>query len=156
MKTFLEYLKEASESELEPKFENMRLFHGSNVEFDVFDFDRFGQTDCGTMGPGFYLTGSEEEAQRYAENAVRYRQSGEPHVLVFNVNVKKPLELDSNNVSAWEDAMRALGIEAGKIHENAAALMDLGYDSTIVLDSTGAPMVREIVLYKPGLAKREA
>lgn len=154
MKTFLEYLKEASETE--PKFGNMRLFHGSNVEFDVFDFDRFGQTDCGTMGPGFYLTGNEEEAQRYAENAVRYRQSGEPHVLVFNVNVKKPLELDSNNVSAWQDAMQSLGIEPGKIHENAAALMDMGYDSTIVLDRTGLPMVREIVLYKPGLAVREA
>lgn len=154
MKTFLEYLKEASESE--PKFGNMRLFHGSNVEFDVFDFERFGQTDCGTMGPGFYLTGSEEEAQRYAENAVRYRKTGEPHVLVFNVNVNKPLELDSNNVSAWEDAMRALGIEAGKIHENAAALIARGYDSTIVLDRSGLPMVREIVLYKPGLAVREA
>jgi hypothetical protein len=154
MKTFLEYFREASEAE--PKFGNMRLFHGSNVEFDVFDFERFGQTDCGTMGPGFYLTGSEEEAQRYAENAVRYRKTGEPHVLVFNVNVAKPLELDSNNVSAWEDAMHALGIEAGKIHENAAALIGLGYDSTIVLDRSGLPMVREIVLYKPGLAKREA
>lgn len=154
MKTFLEYLKEASEAE--PKFGNMRLFHGSNVEFDVFDFEHFGQTDCGTMGPGFYLTGSEEDAQRYAENAVRYRQSGEPHVLVFNVSVKKPLELDSNNVSAWEDAMRELGIEPGKIHENAAALIAQGYDSTIVLDRSGLPMVREIVLYKPGLAVREA
>lgn len=154
MKTFLEYLKDTSEAE--PKFGNMRLFHGSNVEFDVFDFERFGQTDCGTMGPGFYLTGNEEEAQRYAENAVRYRQSGEPHVLVFNVSVKKPLELDSNNVSAWEDAMRGLDIEPGEIHENAAELISRGYDSTIVLDRSGLPMVREIVLYKPGLAVREA
>ncbi|AYN55755.1 hypothetical protein [Dickeya phage Kamild] len=48
MKTFLEYFREASESD--PKFGNMRLFHGTNVEFDVFDFERFGQTDCGTDG----------------------------------------------------------------------------------------------------------
>lgn len=152
MKTFLQFFREASE----PKFGNMKLYHGSNVEFDVFDFKRFGQTDCGTMGPGFYLTGSEEEAQRYAENAVRYRQSGEAHVMCFNVNVSNPLELDSNNVSAWEDAMRSLGIEPGKIHENALELIAQGYDSTIVLDRAGLPMVREIVLYKPGLAVREA
>lgn len=152
MKTFLEYFREA----VEPKFGDMKLFHGSNVEFDVFDFKRFGQTDCGTMGPGFYLTGSEEEAQRYAENAVRYRKTGEPYVMTFNVNVSNPLVLDSNNVSAWEDAMRYLGIEPGKIHANAEELIKRGYDSTIVLDSTGLPMVREIVLYKPGLAAREA
>ncbi|WPJ48968.1 hypothetical protein RCIP0012_00186 [Klebsiella phage RCIP0012] len=150
MKTFLDFLRE----ETKPEFRNLELFHGSNVEFDVFDFEKFGQTDSGTMGAGFYLTGDKDEAQRYAENAVRYRNSGVPCVMTFNVSVRSPLTLDSNNVSAWEDRMRELGIPADKLHANAAELIKRGYDSAMVLDMVNLPMVREIVLYKPGLAKR--
>lgn len=150
MKTFLDFLCE----ETKPQFNNLELFHGSNVEFDVFDFEKFGQTDSGTMGAGFYLTGDKEEALRYAENAVRYRNSGSPHVMTFNVNVRSPLILDSNNVSAWENRMRELGISPDRLHANAKELMKRGYDSAMVLDMVNLPIVREIVLYKPGLAKR--
>lgn len=150
MKTFLDFLRE----ETKPQFNNLELFHGSNVEFDVFDFEKIGQTDSGTMGAGFYLTGNKEEALRYAENAVRYRNSGTPHVMTFNVNVRSPLILDSNNVSAWEDRMRELGIPPDKLHANAKELMNRGYDSAMILDMVNLPIVREIVLYKPGLAKR--
>lgn len=152
MKTFLQYLQESEH----PVFGNLLLYHGSNCEFDEFDFKRFGQTDCGTLGPGFYLTGIEEDAQRYADNAVRYRQEGEPHVMQFRVSLKNPIVLDSNNASAWEDRMREIGIEPGKVHDNAKELMAQGYDSVIIIDPTALPMVREVVLYKPGLAKREA
>lgn len=148
MKTFLEYYKES----LLPDFSNLELYHGSNVEFDVFDFERFGQTDSGTMGPGFYLTGKPEEALRYAENAVRYRKEGEPHVLIFEVKAKKPLILDSNNVSVWEDKMRELNIEPDSIHNNARTLMDMGYDSVVCMDGT---TVHEMVVYAPGLAVRK-
>lgn len=147
MKTFLEFYY----GEKTPNFKGVTLYHGSNVEFDVFDFDKFGQTDCGTMGPGFYLTGKPEDALRYAENAVRYRQSGSPLVLVFDVTAGQTLTLSSNNASTWEDKMRALGIPPGTIHENAKELMNKGYDSIAVMEGN---IIHEMLLMKPGMAVR--
>lgn len=152
MKTFLQHFRES----VQPTFGDLLLYHGSNVEFDEFDFAKFGQTDSGTMGAGFYLTGLEDEARRYAENCVRYRKEGEPCVMSFRVNLKKPVVLDSNNASAWEDKMRELGIEPGSVYENAATLKAQGYDSVVIVDPALTPMIREVVVYKPGLAKREA
>ncbi|AUG88162.1 hypothetical protein [Salmonella phage SS9] len=149
MKTFLEFYRESTL----PDFTDIVLYHGSNVEFDVFDFEKFGQTDSGTMGAGFYLTGDPEKAQIYAENAARYRQSGEPVVMAFRVKAKKTLVIDSNNVSVWENKMRELGIEPGKIHDNVKELINKGFDS---IASMSANNVEEMVVFKPGLAKREA
>lgn len=147
MKTFLEFFYH----DAVPDMTNLELYHGSNVVFDEFDFKKFGQTDSGTMGPGFYLTGKPEVALQYAENATRYRQFGEPHVLVFRVNPRRTLVLHSNNVSVWEDKMRELDIPPGTVHENARALMGMGYDSVVSLDDT---MIVEMVLYKSGIAVR--
>lgn len=147
MKTFIEFYY----SDQDLSFKNLTLYHGSNVIFDVFDFEKFGQTDAGTMGPGFYLTGKPADALRYAENAVRYRQSGEPHVLVFEVSANKTLVLDSNNTSTWEAKMHELGVPPGTVHENSKALSEMGYDSVAVMDGT---KVHEMLLMKPGMAKR--
>lgn len=149
MKTFLEFFRDNKI----PDFKDINLYHGSNVEFDVFDFEKFGQTDSGTMGAGFYLTGDADEATLYAENAVRYRQSGEPHVMTFNVKAKNTLVIDSNNASVWEDKMRDLGIEPGTVHDNAKELIKMGYDS---IASMSGSSVEEMVVFKPGMTTRVA
>lgn len=147
MKTFLEFYY----GQKTPLIKDLILFHGSNVEFEVFDFERFGQTDCGTMGPGFYLTGRPEDALRYAENAVRYRASGSPCVMQFSVSASQTLTLDSNNTSTWESKMRELGIPPGTVHQNAKELLNKGYDSIAVMHGN---IVHEMLLMKPGMAVR--
>lgn len=147
MQTFLEFYY----AQQTPKLDGGTLYHGTNIEFDVYDVNKFGQTDCGTLGPGFYLTGLPDEAMRYAENTVRYRKEGHPVVLEFRVKAGRTLSLHSNNASVWEDKMRSMGIAPGTVYQNAQELMKKGYDSIVIMEGT---FVREMVLMKPGLAER--
>ncbi|AYC62473.1 hypothetical protein vBEcoMSa157lw_00185 [Escherichia phage vB_EcoM_Sa157lw] len=73
--------------------------------------------------------------------------------MAFRVKAKKTLVIDSNNVSVWENKMRELGIKPGKIHDNVKELVNKGFDS---IASMSANNVEEMVVFKPGLATREA
>ena len=50
--------------------EPMVLYHGSPNEFTKFDIDKFGRSDLGTFGKGFYFTSRENKAARYGENVM--------------------------------------------------------------------------------------
>lgn len=41
------------------------VYHGTDAEFDTFDISKFGQTDSGEFGKGFYFTGSKNYAEEY-------------------------------------------------------------------------------------------
>ena len=41
------------------------VYHGTDAEFDAFDISKFGQTDSGEFGKGFYFTGSKNYAEEY-------------------------------------------------------------------------------------------
>lgn len=41
------------------------LYHGTPSNFNIFKKDKFGRTDAGSMGKGFYFTSSESFADRY-------------------------------------------------------------------------------------------
>lgn len=43
------------------------VYHGTDAEFDTFDISKFGQTDPGLVGRGFYLTPQKSYAQRYGQ-----------------------------------------------------------------------------------------
>lgn len=41
------------------------VYHGTDAEFDTFDISKFGQTDSGEFGKGFYFTDSKNYAEEY-------------------------------------------------------------------------------------------
>lgn len=41
------------------------VYHGTDAKFDTFDISKFGQTDSGEFGKGFYFTGSKTYAEEY-------------------------------------------------------------------------------------------
>lgn len=43
------------------------VYHGTKEEFDTFDIQKFGQTDAGLLGRGFYLTPQKSYAERYGK-----------------------------------------------------------------------------------------
>lgn len=149
MKPFAQYLKEITD---DIKYDGQIFYHGSNVAFDNFDPKYIGQTDSGMIGIGFYLTRYEDLARQYAENAVRYRQKGEPVVMQFRVHPKKTLNIYGVSASVWLDKMKELEVPDGTMRENTDALLAMGYDSICSLDPFGFP--REFVLLKAGLEER--
>lgn len=43
------------------------VYHGTKAKFDTFDIQKFGQTDAGLLGRGFYLTPQKSYAERYGK-----------------------------------------------------------------------------------------
>lgn len=66
------------------------MYHGSPNKFTTFDIDKFGRTDLGSFGKGFYFTSVESRAKRYGENVVR----------VF-LNVENPINAKENEVLSF-------------------------------------------------------
>ena len=66
------------------------MYHGSPNRFTTFDIDRFGRSDLGSFGRGFYFTSVESRAKRYGENVVR----------VF-LNVENPINAKENEVLSF-------------------------------------------------------
>lgn len=66
------------------------MYHGSPNKFTTFDIDRFGRSDLGSFGRGFYFTSIESRAKRYGENVVR----------VF-LNVENPINAKENEVLSF-------------------------------------------------------
>ena len=127
------------------------FFHGTNNDFDSFDFKFFGRTDSGFVGRGFYLTGDEKLAGLYATGSAA-EHGGEASVLKFKVFPKKTLELTSTGTSEWVKAMEALGINrSGSTEVQTKELLKLGYDS-IAVNRNGK--TREFVMLDPKLVKR--
>lgn len=65
------------------------LYHGTKSDFQHYDIKRFGASDEGLAGPGFYFTYNPEEASRYA--LVDFFGRGEaPNVQPVYVCLKNP------------------------------------------------------------------
>lgn len=146
MKTFAGYMVE----DRSPYY-GKTFFHGTNSDFDSFDFKFFGRTDNGFVGRGFYLTGDEKLASMYAAGSAA-EHGGNANVLKFKVFPKKTLELTSTGTSEWVKAMESLGINRSDSTESQTKeLVNLGYDS-IAVNRNGK--TREFVLFDPKLAKK--
>lgn len=46
------------------------VYHGSDAKFEEFDLEKFGQTDSGTKGKGFYFTQRQKVAKHYGKNVI--------------------------------------------------------------------------------------
>ena len=53
-KTFFEWFGDSKVLDHDNK--PLKVYHGSNKEFNTFSYDHFGKTDCGIFGRGFYFS----------------------------------------------------------------------------------------------------
>lgn len=75
-------------------------FHGTAAEFDKFDASFIGQ-GLDELGSGFYFTNEEDTARNYA----LMRGTDEGFLITAEIDIKKPLEMDSY---FSEDDIRAI------------------------------------------------
>ncbi len=89
----------------------MIVFHGSNVDFDVFEKNKIGShTDSGMWGKGFYFTNFEATAKAYGKFVKRYY-----------INIENPFII--NDFKTKEDVANYLNISEDILSENSAGLI---------------------------------
>lgn len=69
------------------------VYHGTKADFDGFSLEKFGQTDGGWAGKGFYFAPSADEASIYATSlASPYASSTGANVMPVYLSAQSPLE----------------------------------------------------------------
>lgn len=139
----------------------LKLYHGTNKEFDTFDTGRFGARDPGFYGEGMYLTPDRDEAADYADSAVEDAGEGEPVVLERDVTLRNPFiwDMSDEGSASTREALASFGIKRDSVRGNSNALGNrderarfnravraAGHDGVIVRDEDG---VREVVVFNP-------
>ena len=66
------------------------VFHGTKSDFSEYDIKKFGASDEGLGGKGFYFTYNPQEASGYAENE-QYGRGESPNVQPVYVSLQNPL-----------------------------------------------------------------
>lgn len=135
----------------ENKYSGITLYHGSNKEFDKFDFNMAGRTDSGFIGKGFYLTANKFMASAYADDAAT-SHGGEAHILDFVINTKKTLEINGTSTAAWRDAMDSLGIKSGSMDQQTKEIKALGFDSIAAIYNG---KIKEFVVLDKNIYRRK-
>lgn len=67
---------------LDENGEPLVVYHGSKEQFTIFDISKFGKTDSGSLGKGFYFTNNKAHAEKYGDT-----------IEVF-LNIKNPVSAD--------------------------------------------------------------
>lgn len=91
------------------------VYHGTKADFDTFRLDKFGQTDGGWAGVGFYFAPSPEEASIYASSlASPYASSTGANVMPVYLSASNPLEwrLGNDGDRAIQGKRNDLGAQA--------------------------------------------
>jgi len=104
----LQTQKEVTPSPVKAKesWEMTKAYHGTEKEFDKFDYSKIGrETDEGTLGRGFYFDSDKPIAEFYAKRADRNNKGGV--VLTKYLDVKNPFvvrdkSLYKNNAGLWK------------------------------------------------------
>ena len=73
--------------------EPLVVYHGTSSDFDTFEMSKFGQTDSGWYGEGFYFTGRKEQAESYAKSSAA-RTKGTPRIVQAFLNIRDPFVTD--------------------------------------------------------------
>jgi hypothetical protein len=112
------------------------VYHGSLATFDVFDPSRFGQTDEGLFGHGFYFSDSQAYASSYGPCR--------PFFLCIENPVFVGSEDDDRNYRFLKDLADP---EEGEGPESVMAWMQAeGHDGIIVMSQAGTT---EYIVYEP-------
>lgn len=129
------------------------VYHGTFADFDKFDPARFGNTDRGFHGEGFYFSESKDYAGSYAP-----ARGGV--VMPAYLNISNPFVKPSQATHGvgWREAARSalgdIGVrDVGDSAEVTQALKAAGFDGVLVykVDELvgGAPYLFEVVAFEP-------
>lgn len=99
----------------------LRVYHGTDADFDRFSMEHFGKTDAGARGRGFYFSESPEYAGRVANSAAEGGLGGAGANII-------PVYLKADRPLTWDDALYAKRDELG-IDGFTEWARSQGYDS---------------------------
>lgn len=122
--------------------EPMVVYHGTDADFSVFDIGKFGQTDSGWYGKGFYFTPSTNAT--FAEDAA-YERGGNANVMPVFLNIRKPVygqhyaERGSDLVASGKERGRdGVIVRYEADHEEAGQIAEIvATDPTQIKSATG-------------------
>lgn len=110
----------------------MKVYHGTNSEFQKFDFGKLGDntldmSPAGVMGA--FFTNSLRYASDYAAYAAQ--NGGEPTILVANIKIENPADYNNIDLEALESPEAALELKEMLIAEGYDGLrIDTSYGET--------------------------
>jgi hypothetical protein len=125
------------------------MYHGTKSSFADFDIKKFGASDEGLLGKGFYFTYNPEEASSYSLNG-QYGNGDAPNVIPVYISLKNPFIIRAGILPdgrTFRDLHRGRGVTA----EGGAAIRKIaekaGHDG--ILWSGPQGKVLHAVAWKP-------
>ena len=123
----------------------MVCYHGTNVKFNVFDYNEIGKAnDYGYMGYGFYFMDDFEWGSGYAEYSAE--KEGEKNILEVFLKIEKPYIIYNYNQLPLKAKTGVFNKEESK--EITQLLKKRGYDGVIL---KGQPS--EYLVFNPNQIK---
>jgi uncharacterized DUF497 family protein len=131
----------------------MKMYHGTKAAFAEFDESKFGITDEGWMGKGFYFTYNPEEASGYALGEM-FGKGDSPNVVPVYLSIKNPLLI---TMSVLPDGRTLKDLHEGTIvsDRGSKAVRSLadtgGHDGIVLANKEGKPL--HVVAFRPNQIK---
>ena len=117
----------------------MRLYHGTNVDFDLIDIEK--SNPYKDFGKGFYLTDIKEQAERMALRKVKFF-GGAPVIQVYDFD-ETALQMDKLKVMVFSEPSEEWAVF---IHNNRNRALDFHHDYDVVI----GPIANDGVAYLLG------
>jgi hypothetical protein len=129
------------------------MYHGTKASFADFDIKKFGTSDDGLLGKGFYFTYNPEEASGYALSAI-YGDGDAPNVKPVYLSIKNPFIITAGILPdgrSFRDLHGGIGVTAkgGTAIRNAAE--EAGHDGILWTSPQGK--ILHAVAWKPDQIK---
>ncbi len=122
---------------VDEKGEPLVVYHGTQADFETFDLSKFGKTDSGWFGKGFYFTPNKEQAELYA----RKNPDGSSNLLPKEKGRIMPVYLSAKNPFVTDSMVSP---------DFAEELKQDGYDSIIFKeDGIEVGDITEIIVFEP-------
>jgi hypothetical protein len=115
------------------------VYHGTKSDIDAYDIKKFGTTDEGLVGKGFYFTYNPEEASGYALSEV-YGKGDSPNVQPVYVALQNPFVIklgvlpDGRRIQEVHGGIGVTGRGGGVIRKLAE---DAGHDGIVWANKDG-------------------
>lgn len=117
----------------------MRLYHGTNVDFDLIDIEK--SNPYKDFGKGFYLTDIKEQAERMALRKVNFF-GGVPVIQVYDFD-EAALQMEKLKVKVFSKPSEEWAVF---IHNNRNRALDFHHDYDVVI----GPIANDGVAYLLG------
>lgn len=117
----------------------MRLYHGTNVDFDLIDIEK--SNPYKDFGKGVYLTDIKEQAERMALRKVKFF-GGVPVIQVYDFD-EAALQMDKLKVKFFSEPSEEWAVF---IHNNRNRALDFHHDYDVVI----GPIANDGVAYLLG------